>query len=331
MDSSHRRRIDRRLLLLGLMIALACPAQQPAQQPDQQPQATHAAAPDPPALPAIPIDGGAQVVSESYLGMLACPDCGGIRAAITLYWEGHDGRTPIAYHMTETKVGVDDAAPEESFGFFSEQALQDSAQLTGGPAGGTLIRLRTGHPPIQSFLRVAGNNGELLVLSEKLRVLPDRVPHALGRVSGDQQHGLTVLTDHDNGRTITLKGGEVFIVLLPIHADGYRWHSDQPAEMTLLQPDDQPPPSQAVTPGNPPFPGAAAPKTIVPAEVAIVTSIHHGARLGTGLPSFQAWQMLAPAAGSGLVERVLTFQLRRATDEPGLLPAKIVTFRIDVP
>jgi predicted secreted protein len=324
-----------RLLLFALALASSCLAQQAAQQSTQQPAAPAVAAPAPPALPAIPTDGTAQVVSETYLGMLACPDCGGIRAEITLYWEGRDGRTPIAYHMTETKVDVADAKPQENAGFFSEQSAPDSAQLPGGATngttGGTLVELRTGQPPLKYFLRVAGNNGELLLLNEKLRVLPDRVPHALGRVSGEQQHGLTVLTDRDDGRTVTLKGGEVFIVLLPIHADGYRWNSDQPAEMTLLQPDEQPPPSQAVNTNKAPYPGAAAPKTMVPAEVAVVTSTYHAHHMATGAPSYQAWQMVAPAAGSSLVEQVLSFQLRHATDEPGLLPGRMVTFRIDVP
>jgi len=307
-------------------LTAACPAQ----------QTSHATATDSaPALPAIPTDAAAQVISETYLGMLACPDCGGIRSEVTLYWEGRDGRLPIAYHMTETKVDVADTAPVESSGFFSEQTPQDSAQLTGGPAGGSLVQLRSGNPPIRAFLRVPGNNGELLVLNEKLRVLPDRVPHSLGRVSGEQQHGLTVLTDHDDGRTVMLKGGEVFIVMLPVHADGYLWNSDQPAEMALLQPDDQPPPSQAINTGNkPPWPGAAAPKTMVPAEITQVTSTYHAHRMATNAPnSFQVWQMVAPAEGNGTspVERVLTFQLRRSNDAPALLPGQIVTLRIDVP
>ena len=320
------------LSLLIPALAAACPAQQATHPPPPAPVPA-AAAPDLPPIPGIPTDNTMQVVSETYLGMLNCPDCSGIRAEITLYWEGHDGHTPIAYHLTESYPGVPDRAPVEAAGFFSEQQIPDLAQLTGGPAGGSLIRLRTGKPPVEAFLRVPGNNGELLLLNAKLHVLPDGIQHSLGRVSGEQQQGLTVLTDRDDGRTVTLKGGEVFVVVLPVHEDAYRWNCDRPAAMALLEPDDQPPPSQLLDVKQPPWPGAAAPKTLLSVERSRGNAAYHAAHTTNRGPSYQVWQMVAPPSENTNtpVERVLTFQLRNPRDEAGVLPSKIVTLRIDVP
>jgi hypothetical protein len=47
-------------------------------------------------------------------------------------------------------------------------------------------------------------------------------------------------------------------------------------------------------------------------------------------PSYQAWQIVAPAAETTPVNRTLTFQLRRPEDKD-VLPGRIVTLNIVVP
>jgi len=188
------------------------------------------------------------------------------------------------------------------------------------------VQLTTGSKAGNSFLRVAGNNGELLLLNAQMRVLPDAVPHSLGRVTGEQQHGLTLLTDRDNDRTTSLRGGEVFLVVLPLHDDGYVWGCDCPSAMALLEPESEQPAASAKS-----SPQAAAPvasRKPKPVQRARTPAFRHDA--APHGPTYQAWQMVAPQEETTPVERTLVFRLRSPEDKTGL-PSRIVTLRILVP
>ncbi len=71
--------------------------------------------------------GSALVASESYLGMLACGNCAGIRVELALYQEdgvsGGENVTPAAYHLRETFLGaIDGDQVVDRFGVWKESA-----------------------------------------------------------------------------------------------------------------------------------------------------------------------------------------------------------------
>jgi hypothetical protein len=106
--------------------------------------------------------GPAQVASESYLGMLACANCAGIRVELALYQEsvaaGGENVTPAAYHLRETFLGaIDGDRVEDRFGVWKESA--DAKRW------GTILDLRDAKRGDDTFLTSAHDNeGTLIVL-----------------------------------------------------------------------------------------------------------------------------------------------------------------------
>jgi predicted secreted protein len=260
--------------------------------------------------PADPRQIGTAVASETFLGMVTCAACSGTRVELALYREGGipgEG-SPSAYHMRETHYGaLDGDTVVDTNGVWIEQP--------GPPGEGTVIQLDSGRPQDRQYLqRVPSKGGELVLLDAQLHELPPSLPHTLTRVTGDHQLHMTYLTEADDGRTVEMKPGEVFLVRLPRRIPpGYEWICDRPASIVLLETGGQsattaasaPPSAPAATPpaaasGQ----GAARPaKSAVPRPPARPTT-----------PEYQVWQLIAPPPGT----LALHFQYRKVGDTAGL-------------
>jgi len=264
--------------------------------------------------------GPALVASESYLGMLACTNCAGIRVELTLYQEsgagGGDFVRPAAYHLRETFLGqIDGDRVVDHFGTWKESA--DVKRW------GTILDLRDAKRGDETFLTSAHDNeGTLILLDSELHELPGNVPHTLARVAGNRQRNIAFLSEADDGRTVELKPGEIFLLRLRGNPKtGAMWTSDRPETMALMESDTNTPPdlpgnavqtaSQLVVPGT----RNRNSRTVVPPS-----------RVYQDREIYQVWQMIAPQSGL----QVLKFQLYRP-DKRFSLPEKIVTISILVP
>jgi predicted secreted protein len=238
---------------------------------------------------------GTAVASETFLGMVTCAGCSGTRVELALYREGEiSGQAaPSAYHMRETHYGgLDGDTVVDTNGVWIEQA--------GPPAQGSVIELDSGRPQDrQYFRRVPFKGGELVMLDAQLHELPATLPHALMRVTGDHQLRMTYLTEADDGRTVEMKPGEVFLVRLPRRTPpGYEWICDRPKSIALLET------------------GAESAPTAAPAAPTVRSSKAASGRAPARptVPEFQVWQLITPPSGT----LALHFQYRKAGDAVGL-------------
>jgi predicted secreted protein len=238
------------------------------------------------------------VASETFLGMVTCRACSGTRVELALYREGDiPGQgSPSAYHMRETHYGaLDGDTVVDTNGVWVEQP--------GPPGQGTVIQLDSGRPEDRQYLqRVPVKGGELVWLDAQLHELPASLPHTLTRVTGDHQLHMTYLTEADDGRTVEMKPGEVFLVrLLRRIPPGYEWICDRPASIVLLE-----------TGGESATAAAGAPAPMPPARSAKSAADRAPAR--PAAPEYQVWQLIAPPPGT----LALHFQYRKAGDTVGL-------------
>jgi len=268
----------------------------------------------------------AAVASETYLGMVACERCAGTRVELALYRAGDapGHGPPAAYHMRETFYGTPDGDQvRDTNGVWSE--IPDP-----GPEGhGWVVELANGRSQgLQYFERVEKNDGELVLLDAQLHELPGDLPHKLGRVTGDHQLRMVLLTEGDDGRTVEMRPGEVFAVRLETKRPaGYTWTSDRPAAMALLET------------GAEPAAGAGAAAVSGGAGSSAATAGEGAASLGQGSagsgqgpararavrasrgttssaaqrpaePEYQVWQLIAPPPGV----LALRFECRLVSD-----------------
>ena len=235
---------------------------------------------------------GVTVASETFLGMLACDRCAGTRVELTLYRAGEvpGSGEPAAYHLRETLMGTpygDDV--RESNGTWIESLAPDNGR---DDEVRWLIQLSSGRPTDREFFeRTERHQDQLLVLDSQQHELPADLPHKLGRVSGEHQLHMVSLSEADNGRTLELKPGEVFVLRLETRKPaGYSWTSNRPAAMALLETGAEPP--------------AAAPATNT------ARSVRTSAAARPTGPEYQVWQFIAPPAG--VVQ--LRFELKQTSD-----------------
>jgi len=253
---------------------------------------------------------GTAVASETFLGMVTCAACSGTRVELALYREGgvSGERSPAAYHMRETHYGaLDGDTVVDTHGVWIEQP--------GPPGEGTVIELDSGRPQDRQYLqRVPVKGGELVWLDAQLHELPATLPHTLTRVTGDHQLHMTYLTEADDGRTVEMKPGEVFLVRLPRRTPpGYEWICDRPASIVLLETGGESATTAAAPPAS--IPAPAAPSTTgvsQPTRPPKSPTIRPPARPAT--PEYQVWQLIAPPTGT----LALHFQYRKAGDTVGL-------------
>ena len=269
--------------------------------------------------------GPALVASESYLGMLACTNCAGIRVELALYQEsgagGGDYVRPAAYHLRETFLGqIDGDRVEDHFGTWKESA--DVKRW------GTILDLRDARRGDDTFLTSAHDNeGTLIILDSELHELPGNVPHTLARVTGSRQRNIAFLSEADDGRTVELKPGEVFLLRLRGNPKtGTMWTSDRPEAMALMESDSNS--------RSPDLPGNTVQVASQSAAQPVVSSTRNrnsrtvapASRAYQNGEIYQVWQMIAPQAGL----HILKFELHRP-DKRFPLPEKIVTISILVP
>jgi hypothetical protein len=269
----------------------------------------------------------AQVASETFLGMLACPDCAGIRVELALYHEseaaGGDPVRPAAYHMRETHLGsIDGDRIVETNGTWTEQFDKNHLR--------TIIILASGRPEGPTYFATAHDNqGTLLLLDPQFHELPADVPHSIARITGNRQQRMVFLTEADSGRTIDMKPGEVFLLRLKGNPRTQSvWTSNRPAAMALLETGsevaesipDQPATMQRTSRSTSRArtqPTAANNTTDEkPAAPRYTSSQNEG---------YQVWQLITPQSGF----EELRFELRHLS-KAYELPQKIVTFTVVV-
>jgi NlpE N-terminal domain len=270
----------------------------------------------------------AQVASETYLGMLACPDCAGIRVELALYHEseagGGDPVHPAAYHLRETHLGaIEGDRIVETNGVWTEQL--DPNHLR------TIIILASGRPDGPMYFATAHDNqGTLLLLNSQFQELPPDVPHSIARITGNHQQKMIFLTEADNGRIIDMKPGEVFILRLKGNPRTQSlWTSNRPASMALLETGSE------VSETIPPQP-ATLQRTSRPTSRSAMTRPTTTSTSTAEKPAaprydrspdegYQVWQLIAPQSGF----EDLRFELRHP-NKGFELPQKIVTFTVTV-
>ena len=264
--------------------------------------------------------GPALMASETYLGMLACTDCAGIRVELALYQEsgagGGDYVRPAAYHLRETFLGeIDGDRVVDDFGTWKESP--DVKRW------GMILDLRDARRGDDTFLTTARDNeGTLIILDNELRELPGNVPHTLARVIGSRQRNVAFLSEADDGRTVELKPGEVFLLRLRENPKtGAMWISDRPEAMALMESDSNNP--SADSSGN--AEQRALPSAVQPAASSTQNRISRAvappARWPPNREIYQVWQMIAPQSGL----QVLKFELHRPDKR---WPEKVVTISI---
>ena len=270
------------------------------------------------------------VVSEIYIGVLACANCGEIRVELALYREGTNlGASPgmvspAGYHLRETFTGgMDGNTIVETSGVWREflnpqKRLEPMVEL-----------LNRTSEDMRFMARAQRNVGTLVLLDKDLEEYPADLPHMLMQTSGERQEQLQLLTEADDGRTVEMKPGEVFLLRLPLGRDaGYIWTSDRPASMALLET------------------GTADANTLVPVSVANATpapeqtAARQAGSSGTGstlrrnrIPprdvqprdQYAVWQLIAPQSGM----QSLRFEYRQPL-KPRIPPLKVVTLSVVV-
>jgi predicted secreted protein len=267
--------------------------------------------------------GSAQVLSETYLGMLASPDCAAMRVELALYQEGVGqaigSAKPAAYHMRETCIYL--TGPGQTLdtnGTWREVIDRKKWEA--------VLVLENGRTPGgEYFARVLdSNSATLLKLDAQMQELPDIVPHSLGRVSGGRQGHMVLLSDADNGRTVEMKPGEVFFLRLTRKPDsGYVWTSNRPDSMVLLESGGEVQPWPLVsgqTPGvTPAAVSAVAPVVAAKSGRATRNGGGNVTRQPLGYPQepkdgeYQVWQLIAPQDG----QQDLRFEYRRSSTTLG--------------
>jgi predicted secreted protein len=278
--------------------------------------------------------GNAEILSETYWGMLASPECAGVRVELYVYQEGMGQGSgsvkPAVYHMRETCI--DTTGPlkvVESNGTWREVLDQKKWQA--------ILILQDAHTSEEKrFARVEDNGGTLLRLDVQMQEQPPNVPHALGRVTGERQGHMLLLSDADDGRTIELKAGEVLFLRLTRKPgreySEYSWTSNRPDSMVLLESvgetlgDTVPTPAQLAA-------AVAATQFGAPAEAGS-TSAQRTKAAGSLRQTmrnasdgqYQVWQLVAPQKG----QQDLRFELRRPTTIYER-PKKVFTLSVVVP
>ena len=142
-------------------------------------------------------------------------------------------------------------------------------------------------------------------------------------MTGNRQRNVAFLGEADDGRTVELRPGEVFLLRLKGNPKtGAMWTSDRPEAMALMESDNSGPPRD---------PFADAIQTGAPIAAKPVASGTHHTVSRPGTPPvrfqngviYQVWQMIAPQSGL----QVLKFELHRP-DKNFPWPEKVVTISI---
>jgi hypothetical protein len=271
------------------------------------------------------------VASETYLGIVGCERCAGTQVELALYRAGDapGHGVPEAYHMRETFYGTPEGTVVKDTNGVWTEAL--------GPDGrGWMVDLVNGRSgELEHFERIERNRGELLLLDAKLNELPANQPHVLGRVTGEHQLHMTILRDGDNGRTVEMKPGEVFVVELETKKPvGYTWISDRPESTALLETGSGPVPGRrmsdatvssgassgiAVSGQGP----VSAGQMQTNARSAAAARLAREKALEAARPDFQVWQLIAPPPGV----LPLRFEFRKAADMTAW-PVKVFTLTV---
>jgi predicted secreted protein len=265
----------------------------------------------------------AEVISEMYLGMLAGPDCAAMRIELALYREGVGqaigSAKPAAYHMRETCIYLTGPGKTvDTNGTWRE--LLDRKKWE------SILILENGRAPSgEYFARVQdSNSATLLKLDAQMQELPDTVPHSLGRITGDRQGHMLLLSDADNGRTVEMKPGEVFFLRLTRKpGSGYMWMSNRPDSMVLLESVGEVQPQMAGSAARGAPSGANSSAT---AGASTGTARRTSRAAGSNVVSkplpppqdpkdgqYQVWQLIAPQGG----QQDLQFEYRMASKAYG--------------
>ncbi len=278
------------------------------------------------------------VVSEAYMGMVVCADCGGIRVELSLYREGGNaggGTTPSpaqvrpsSYHLRQT-----------FFRNFNENVVVDSngtwREFVDERHPGVLVELLNRDPNELRFMaRAAKNEGTLVLLDGQLNELAADVPHMLVEVSGERQEHLTLLTEADNGRTVEMQPGEIFLVRLRNETkageanSGYMWTSNRPRSMALVETGgaEGPQPAPIVIGGA----AALGASTSSSANRVGGGTSRRGAApsrqvMVQNAENYSVWEMIAPSQGT----QELRFEYRSLTRAQEL-PVRVVTLSLVV-
>jgi predicted secreted protein len=219
---------------------------------------------------------------------------------------------PAAYHMRETCIYLTGPGKTvDTNGTWRE--LLDRKKWE------AVLILENGRAPGgEYFARVEdSNSATLLKLDAQMQELPDTVPHSLGRITGERQGHMLLLSDADNGRTVEMKPGEVFFLRLTRKpGSGYIWMSNRPDSMVLLESVGEVQP-QIATNGAPPV-------TNSPAVSAATGKARNGPRTGGSNAAgkqqialsqdpkdgpYQVWQLIAPQCG----QQDLQFEYRMSS------------------
>ena len=252
--------------------------------------------------------GNAQGVSEMYLGMLAGPDCAAMRVELALYQEGVGqaigSAKPAAYHMRETCIYL--TGPGQTLdtnGTWQEVFDRKKWEAV------LVLENERGRGE-EYFARVMdSNSATLLKLDAQMQELPDIVPHSLGRVSGERQGHIVLLSDADNGRTVEMKPGEVFFLRLTRKpGSGYMWTSNRPDSMVLLESGGEVP-GQTINAASSAAPVVAAKATRAGGGGNLATRKQPGHPQDPEDGQYQVWQLIAPQDG----QRDLRFEYRRSS------------------
>ena len=272
----------------------------------------------------------AAVASEAYIGMLTCRDCGGVRVELSLYREGANASAapiqvrPATYHLRET-----------FYRNFNDNLVMDTngtwREFVDERHPGVVVELlnrgqnERGQSDMRYLARAQKNEGTLVLLDGLFRELPADVPHMLVQVSGERQEHLTLLTEADNGRTVEMKPGEVFLMRLRNDPKtGKIWSSNRPRSMALVET------------GGPEGPQPAPMIGPVPSGQGSVSGITSGGpnRRGQNAPrqvminiveNYSVWEMIAPSEGT----QELRFEYRNPA-KPLELPTRMVTVSLVV-
>jgi hypothetical protein len=255
----------------------------------------------------------AAVASEAY----GCAFCSGTRVELSLYREGEElgSAKPSTYHLHEVFYGSRNGdRVVDTNGTWLEPPV--------APGEALVVELESGRPDGRLyFARAERNGGELVQLDAKLRELAANVPHTLTRVSGDHQMQTLLLGEGDDGRTLELKAGEVFLLRLRTGMPaGYTWSSDRPASMALLETDGD----GSVPPASPGA-SAAPVASLPPAKIRPQgTRVRSARTVPAAKLEYQVWELIAPPPGVQLLQ----FQYRYRSKDRIDLPVKV--FRLTV-
>ena len=122
----------------------------------------------------------AAVHAETFVGVLHCADCAGIRNELTLYTEQPSGK-PTKYQLTETYLGT-----REGDRAFSHEGKWTVLRGSATDPDATVYQLEYDNSArTRNFRKV--NDDELRLLDLEQREIPSPAPHSLHRVAGGSQ------------------------------------------------------------------------------------------------------------------------------------------------